>query len=183
MTNQRRVLYRHESLGAGVYTDRLDPVLVGRARQVIALKGYSLFANVYNTTPAAGNGNQILVSLNASARDADNDFDSINELAAVGSTAWDVGHSPSQLVDLIYWESEIGAQTAGTDGWTFQQPWIACDLLLPELGVFMGQLNADAVRISWGVTIEYQWKTVDVGEIAEVNLAWGRDPNDFERGY
>lgn len=148
-------------------------ILSGRARQVIRLHGYRIGVSAGWASPVTSDTLDYLVALQAIDRNW-----GLNPDQFMGGTQ-QAQIAKQTLIDL-YWSSNI--TLTGSLGITvFNSEWVPCNLLLPEIAVYKAVDGSDASGYTSWVVLEYEWVDASPGEIAAVNLVWGRDPNDFDR--
>jgi len=155
-------------------------IVSGRARQLIHLTGYRFGFHV--RASVFGQSDNDFLSLAAQLQPSGRDWGvSVSVLLGTNGVGRKVGHP----IDVQYWHgtqevrSSVGieVQRANKDS-----GWVNCDLLLPEVGLYMVQEHTRQVVAEFWATVEYDWRNADLAMMAAVNFAWGRDPQDFDRG-
>jgi len=182
MGSQSQRLYKPGALTLddGEQDTVTSTLLSGRARQLVRLTGYRMGLEATVTTPLDEDAFRVGLFLRAIRKD----YDSTPTNFIFDRT----GQRPGlerHVIDffLVSWFYEFLTSGSVRFERAFQTPWTPCDLLLPEVSsAIIGQsdVNQQLEVKAWFI-IEYEWVDADLGFIAEVNLAWGRDPNDYDR--
>jgi len=89
------------------------------------------------------------------------------------------------IIDFKVWSAAQLLTASGASVWERSKDsgWVTCDLVLPEVALtasITNDMGASHTFRFFGV-IEYDWITASPAQIAATNLAWGRDPQDFDR--
>lgn len=102
-----------------------------------------------------------------------------------------LGNHPNQSIVDVQWRllqaenaSPTPNQLALYEGFNDPGGWVYTDILVPELHLHLAAETVAVGSASVGgrLLVEYEWVDVSLDEIAAINLAWGRDPVDFDRG-
>lgn len=149
-------------------------VISGRARQALRLLGYRI--SVSHEGADAGAADEVILG---------GALHTVNPEAA--GTLWSPGNSEFQAsrIDEIMLRVKTSV-LGGSGGFVFPESvnsgWVYTDLLLPAVyasGYHFNEKNLQALG-QLDVVLEYEWQTVSIDEIAAINFAWGRDPQDFD---
>lgn len=175
----RRTIIQRTSHTGGSTTTLVTRGIEGRARQVLHVVGYHFWIQL---SPAATANNQIwemFAALQVDERDHGRQpvdyFDTASSPRLGGTSRIHALFAKQESIETV-------ESLALLNGYTVTTGWVACDLVLPGLHLFTSVSGTLAESYEAGVTFEYEWVTADLGDLAAVNLHWGRDPNDFDRG-
>jgi len=173
-----------ETVEAGVAESVTKPLLQLRPDAVPHLWGYRTGHSLNQSTSflADNNGWHSATVLRTSGEDLPADTSPRNLI-----TGGPIGKSvENQIIDYLDFEEKmVEVSTVGLiiNKITWNSEWVPCDLVVPELWATWLCQNSDATSFTWQawVVIDYTWEPVTAGELAAVNLVWGRDPGDFAR--
>ena len=167
---------------ATVVTD-VKRIVSGRARQLIHLKRYHLWAQTGYVPTQANQSFTTAVILQVHGRDWGVAPQDIFRPAIITVGA----NVPSYqgMVDWLYRnETFIGTLADGTGfpGQYVTDLVVECDIVVPALHLYGTTRGTVVANLTTGIAVEYEWISASPDEIAAVNLVWGQDPQDFDRG-
>ena len=176
MGERQRTMFRSRRLVIDEVITASHSILAGRARQVIRLHGYRNHFNLQHDSPVTGDTSIALAVLQTIDRDwglRPDDYMGPTAAKTIGQ---------QMVIDIAYDTQEETIVTSGFLGRPLRQgDWVNCNLLVPEVALYLAAETGDTVGLANWVVLEYEWEDVDLGKLAAVNLAWGRDAGDFDR--
>jgi len=176
----RKTIIQRTSHTGGQTATLVTRGITGRARQVLHVVGYHLWLHMTPTPTATNQAWEMFAALQVDERDHGRqpvDYFDTTTNPKLGVTS---------RIHGIFGKQEALEDSAGTfrmlNGYIVTTGWVTCDLVVPGIHLFTSVSGTLAESYEAGVTFEYEWLTAGLPDLAAVNLHWGQDPNDFDRG-
>ena len=175
--SRKLILVRTSHTGGGTVT-RVQRGIKGRARQVLHIVGYHFWMQTSPTPTADNQSWEMFGALQVDERDHGRQPVDFFDSSAAPQP------SRSARIDQLFIRQENIEDTAvgnRLNGRIESTGWVVCNLVVPGFHLFTSVSGTLAETYEAGVTLEYDWITVGLDDLAAVNLHWGQDPNDFDR--